>query len=482
MRGFVICLFAIISISCFAQVPTFTRSYNDTGVFLGLPSRPVELDSGRYYISSSGYSLFLEDGGFERVHAFDDQGDIIIDNFKYDATRRFLSVGSLIKCHDGNLILFDTRSRIGGTGGNQIFVLKLTSDLQDTIWSYYFHDSLYFDTPKDLIETPQGEFVLVVSRGYFSSTNDHDGYFVKLSEDGLLISEALINEDIADLPKNIINATGGGFLVAGVAGTAFNSDVGYEYLIKIDENGLRLDGWQIPQITEAGMSQFSPNKLLFSGYKYQGGGSKHIMTDMEANIIFNKTYPSLNSSTNYIGRRVSDGGIVSVGINNTSVNAGFIMKSDSLGNLLWLKEYDHGNWSDYFLDFIETQDGGLLISGAADDDFCCGGQNAWVVKLDANGCLDPENCGVVIEDAPLPDAITIYPNPATHWLRIDIETTGNEYIAQLLDASGRLVQNEVFSALGTHTITLRNLASGIYYCRVLKGEMVVVVEKIVKIE
>jgi len=109
-------------------------------------------------------------------------------------------------------------------------------------------------------------------------------------------------------------------------------------------------------------------------------------------------------------------------------------------------------------------------------------QNAWVVKLDSNGCLDPANCEVSIQDAPFPDALTIYPNPATEWLRIDVETAGNEYTAQLLDATGRLVQNEVFSALGTHTITLSKLATGIYYCRILKGEEVFLVEKIVKIE
>lgn len=158
------------------------------------------------------------------------------------------------------------------------------------------------------------------------------------------------------------------------------------------------------------------------------------------------------------------------------------MKSDSSGNLIWRKEYDHGNGADFFLDFIETKDGGLLISGAADDDFCCGGQNAWVVKLDADGCLDPANCGVGIEDAPFPDAVTIYPNPATDWLRIDLETAGSAYTAQLLDATGRLVQNEVFSALGTHTLSLSNLATGIYYCRILQNGEVVTTEKVLKME
>ncbi len=482
MRNFLAVVFfhLILSLSSLGQVATFARTYNDTANLAGSASRAVELDSGKYYIASSGYSLFVEEGGFQRAHSFDDSGNIVLNNFKYDLSRRFSGFCSMISSVDGNLLLFNTRSKVGGTGGNQIFVLKISPDLADTIWSYYHRDSIYYDTPQDLIESPSGDIALVASRGYFDS-EAQNGYFVRLNSQGQLLAEALIDEDIADSPNNIVYDNGD-YLISGTSGSSFAINELHEYLVRIDENGVRQDGWQIPQITEAGMSQFGTDKLLFSGYKYQVGGPKVVMTNLEGNVLYNKTYPSLNSSTNYIGRRVSDGGIVSVGINNTTVNAGFIMKSDSLGNLLWRKEYDHGNWADFFLDFIETKDGGLLISGAADDDFCCGGQNAWVVKLDADGCLDPANCGVGIEDAPFPDAVTIYPNPATDWLRIDLETAGSAYTAQLLDATGRLVQQKQFTAVGTHTLSLSGFATGIYYCRILKGDEVVVVEKVVKVE
>jgi hypothetical protein len=470
--------------SLLAQVPTFERTYNDTANLAGNASRAVELDSGNYYIASSGYSLFVEEGGFQRLHSFDDSGNILLNNFKYDQSRRFSSFCSMIKSFDGNLLLFNTRSKVGGIGGNQIFVLKVSPNLSDTIWSYYHRDSIYYDTPQDLIETPTGDFALVASRGYFDS-EAQDGYFVRLNSQGQLLSDALINEDFADSPNNIVY-NNGDYLIGGTSGNSFAINELHEYLVCIDENGIRQDGWQIPQLTEAGMSQFGQDKLLFSGYKYQGGGPKAVMTNLEGIVLYNKTYSGFNAgAASYIGRRVSDGGIVHVGIFTPSPeinNAGMVFKTDSLGNMLWSKYYNHGNWADYFIDFIETMDGGLLISGAADDDFCCGVQNAWVVKLDADGCLDPANCGVGIEDAPFPDAVTIYPNPATDWLRIDLETAGSAYTAQLLDATGRLVQNEVFSALGTHTLSLSNLATGIYYCRILQNGEIVTTEKVLKME
>jgi hypothetical protein len=203
--------------------------------------------------------------------------------------------------------------------------------------------------------------------------------------------------------------------------------------------------------------------------------------DEESTIIWSKTYSGIYSRNPYIARRISDGGIVAVGISSkTTINTGYIMKSDSLGNLLWAKEYDFGSGSDFLLDFIETRDGGLLVGGAATG--LTSGQDAWLLKLDANGCLNPQDCGVSVKDMPLPDAVTIYPNPATDWLKIDIEQTGKPYTAQLIDFSGRVIQQEQFSGLGSHTLNLEGLAQGIYYCRIMQGNEVVVVEKVVKVQ
>ncbi|MCB0819847.1 MAG: T9SS type A sorting domain-containing protein, partial [Bacteroidetes bacterium] len=99
---------------------------------------------------------------------------------------------------------------------------------------------------------------------------------------------------------------------------------------------------------------------------------------------------------------------------------------------------------------------------------------------DANGCLDPQDCDVGVTDMPLPDALTIYPNPANEYLNLKIEQGSGTYTVFLLDAMGRLVQHETHSGIGTHTLNLSGLAPGIYYCRVVQGGEVVGVEKVVK--
>jgi len=43
-----------------------------------------------------------------------------------------------------------------------------------------------------------------------------------------------------------------------------------------------------------------------------------------------------------------------------------------------------------------------------------------------------------------------------------------------------IIQNGQFSGIGSHTLNLEGLAQGIYYCRIMQGNEVVVTEKIVK--
>jgi hypothetical protein len=163
-------------------------------------------------------------------------------------------------------------------------------------------------------------------------------------------------------------------------------------------------------------------------------------------------------------------------------NDGFIMKTDSIGNLIWYKKYRYtdGDYVEYFIDFIETSDGGMLVSGVAGESFENGGQNSWLIKLDEDGCLNYENCEVSIEDALFPDLLTIYPNPISDWLRIDLNNYTAEYIVQLYDSFGFLVLQEKFIKTGTYSLSVESLAKGIYYCRILSNGEVVAFDKVIK--
>jgi hypothetical protein len=468
---------------CLAQPTTFSINYPDTGRFSGQIKKFIELENEEYFFPSAGFSLFINEGGYQRFTKINNQGEIILDNLQHDPNRRFYDFCNAARCSDGNLLVLNTRSQFGlegiAAGRNQIFVLKISPDFSDTLWSYYHHDSLWFDTPGYIMETSDGSIALTANRDFSENPEDEqvDVIFLKLSSDGQLLNENRIDIETVQVTNGFLEREDGGFILCNPGGPDFTSSGLRIIIVKLDSNGDFESSFNMFQLLAGDISRYGPNKLLIAGYKLNPLRPKIIMIDDEGGIIFDKTYPGIISVSNYVARRVEDGGIIAVGINNTTVNAGFIMKTDSSGNLLWAKEIDFGPSSDFFLDFIETTDGGLLVAGACNAELS--GQDAWAVKLDANGCLDPQDCEVGVKDIPLPDAVTIYPNPAKDWLKIDIEQNGKPYTAQLLDATGRLIQNEQFSGIGTHTLNLSGLAKGIYYCRVMQGEEVVVVEKVV---
>ena len=121
-------------------------------------------------------------------------------------------------------------------------------------------------------------------------------------------------------------------------------------------------------------------------------------------------------------------------------------------------------------DFDQDGDEDAVCSGLTDDGRITYYESLLAKPLHLSQEIELKNHG-----------IKIYPNPTTDWLRIELETAGSTYTAQLLDATGRLVQQESFTSIGTHNLSISSLATGIYYCRILKGDMIIVTEKVVKV-
>lgn len=95
-----------------------------------------------------------------------------------------------------------------------------------------------------------------------------------------------------------------------------------------------------------------------------------------------------------------------------------------------------------------------------------------------------EPCGnaTLIKDDIMESLLDIYPNPVSDKLTISNSGVKGEFQVALHDATGRLIQNQQFSGIGTHTLNLSSLAKGIYYCRIMHSFDVIVAKKIIKVE
>jgi len=113
-----------------------------------------------------------------------------------------------------------------------------------------------------------------------------------------------------------------------------------------------------------------------------------VKLDAHGNLQWTKTIGGKKAEVGSSLIQTSDGGYVIAG-GTSSFGAGeadiYVVKLDAHGNLQWTKtiggpDFDVGN------SLIQTSDGGYAIAGSTQS-FSAGGQDVYVVKLDANGNL-----------------------------------------------------------------------------------------------
>jgi hypothetical protein len=138
--------------------------------------------------------------------------------------------------------------------------------------------------------------------------------------------------------------------------------------------------------------QTSDGSYVIAGFTRSFGAGEAdvyvVKLDAHGNLQWTKTIggPKIELGSSLI--QTSDGGYVIAG-GTSSFGAGeadiYVVKLDAHGNLQWTKtiggpDFDVGN------SLIQTSDGGYAIAGSTQS-FSAGGQDVYVVKLDANGNL-----------------------------------------------------------------------------------------------
>ncbi|MFC1549998.1 T9SS type A sorting domain-containing protein [Candidatus Neomarinimicrobiota bacterium] len=112
--------------------------------------------------------------------------------------------------------------------------------------------------------------------------------------------------------------------------------------------------------------------------------------DLSGNIEWSKTYGGEKDDNSTSLVKTSDDGYLLVGYSD-SFNDGsnkdiYVVKVDEEGNEVWTETYG-GNGGESASEVINTSDGGYAIVGKTDSKGA-GGQDIWLLKLNANGNLD----------------------------------------------------------------------------------------------
>jgi len=111
-----------------------------------------------------------------------------------------------------------------------------------------------------------------------------------------------------------------------------------------------------------------------------------VKTNATGSMQWNKTYGGTGADMAMYAIQSSDGGYAVAGRTNSLGAGGFDMwflKTDVAGNMLWNKTYG-GTGTEQANAMIKTVDGGYAMFGPTTS-FAIGGQDAWLVKTDADG-------------------------------------------------------------------------------------------------
>ncbi|GHV40442.1 hypothetical protein FACS1894187_21380 [Synergistales bacterium] len=247
-----------------------------------------------------------------------------------------------------------------------------------------------------------------------------DYWIVKLKADGTIDWQKSLGGTIDDYVQSIQQTSDGGYIVAGYSqsndGDVSGNHGGYDYwIVKLKADG-SID-WQkslggtndddaqsIQQTSDggyivAGYSQSNDNDV--SG-NHGGGDYWIVKLNTNGSIAWEKSLGGTNGDMAQSIQQTSDGGYIVAGISTSndddvSVNHGgddyWIVKLNANGSIAWEKSLG-GTGYDFAYSIQQTSDGGYIVAGWSDsnDGDVSGhhggvGYDYWIVKLNADGSI-----------------------------------------------------------------------------------------------
>ncbi len=145
---------------------------------------------------------------------------------------------------------------------------------------------------------------------------------------------------------------------------------------------------------EEGLSvqQTNDGGYIITGYTTShGSGNKDIWllkTDTNGNIIWDRTFGSIENDIAYSVQQTSDSGYIIIGttFSTTSLYNIWLIKTDSDGILEWDNKFGKLSYSEIGYSVQQTNDGGYIISGPKQN--LIFPNEVWLIKTNHNGKLE----------------------------------------------------------------------------------------------
>lgn len=189
----------------------------------------------------------------------------------------------------------------------------------------------------------------------------------------------------------------------------------------------------------------------------------------DGNLIWENVYgePALEFALFGVAETES-GDLISVGIEwilgeNGPHYHGIIMSVSSEGDLLWKRDYQYDDMADCGLNAVIIDDqNGIVTSGWSNNSSQNGSQDAWVMRLDEFGCLEPD-CHLSTDEF-MSEDLGLFPNPAINEISIE-GVEGQNRLLEMYSLAGVLVHSSVIANSASNRVSIVDLPSGCYLIR-----------------
>ena len=297
-------------------------------------------------------------------------------------------------------------------------------------------------------------------------------YFIGTLSNGILVANKVYNYSVYSSESRAINKTiDNGFIMAG--GIQTSSSTYDAYLLRINAYGDTLWTRTYDNSTqEAAMSvqQTTDSGFIIAGYTYYPAISKDnvylIKTDSVGDTLWTKNYGGIISCSAYSIFQTTDGGYIATGrIVNGNPPTGylFLLKADTNGDTLWTKQF--GSPPGALGTFVrQTKDGGYIISGQT---FGSTGSKAYIIKTDSTGNVVT---GLNHPEINNPVYFNIYPNPSSGNFTFEVKGIPRKNAdLKIYNVLNQTVYTGTLSSYKKESVDLHHLPNGIYIATLYYG-------------
>lgn len=394
--------------------------------------------------------------------------------------------GKLITTNDGHLLF--AGGNIAGNAYDTIVISKTTNAGQ-AIWSKSFSFSACKNTISKVIEVADG----YIATGYFATQSClnpvYDAFVMKLDLNGHVVWSEKIDGVGMEQLHDVVATPAGKIAAFGWTNTETGNNLNDYLLVVLDANGKLENRKQFGDEYNNfgyGLSVAFDGGLITNGYS---NTMEVYKLDADLNIEWHQNYNSTCGSTYFKVAQTTDGGYAFLGTEDISgqCNALF-MKTDSLGNMLWKK-----NWDARLREFIEQADGSFVLAGYANYL-----PDAVVILFDSTSLLQPavianttETVVDTVADQNVQDVldsmgvstsvdeealnertgtIKLYPNPAINVLNIEFTNDDNEaHALSIYSVTGSLVYYQDDIQQSKISVDITELVAGAYIYQLSGG-------------